>query len=178
MACTANFVSVSSCYYSRIRNRDNKQFPRARDSLAAARGTGGPAARPGRPARPPPAREPTRPTACRPAMPRARSAVRTESCGSTASRAAATPMPRPATSSMACSSKTSPASRRSPKTGCAQEGQLAAAFEHAAQLTAASPNVPNSKPQPAQALERGEIGVLHGEKLGQPLAWSGSATSP
>ncbi len=79
-------------------------------------------------------------------------------------------MPRPATSSTACSSRTRPASRRRRKPAARKQGQFAAALQHVPQLHGRQPERAQQEPQSAEALERGEIGVLHGEEIGQPLA--------
>ena len=90
-------------------------------------------------------------------------------CGNTATSAATMPTPSPPTSNSEFSIITSRANsaRRNPVG--AHQRQLAAPLQHAAQLHGRQPERAQQQPQPAQALERRQVRVLHGEERGQPL---------
>ena len=92
--------------------------------------------------------------------------------------AARTPTASPATSSRAFSSITSRASVRRRKPAARSRASSPRRFQHVAQLHGRQPEGAQQQPQPAEALERGEVGVLHGQEAGQPLGRSFRRASP
>ena len=62
-----------------------------------------------------------------------------------------------------------PRQQRAAKSGGPHQRQLAAPFQHAAQLHGGQSERAQQQSQPAQALKRRQIRVLHGEKRGQPI---------
>ena len=94
-------------------------------------------------------------------------ALPTNQCGSVENKAAATPIASPATSSHTVSSRIMRDNFARPNPTACINASSRFRSSTLRNCTAAKPNVPSSKPQPAQRLERAQVSVLHAHETRQ-----------